>query len=174
MEIPAKKNRQDKKEEEEEEEEESDKENTLALDTERGAEVGVLAHSVILWEFYWLELAAVREIAGHCSAWRQASPLEESSQCHFDLSSQAASYLASAAAPVVPAHNVFVVLVLLGQVVEEHALGHRLKQGKTALDGCLTPGSSETERGERTFLSRKDAIRLKFLGCWMNLRADQR
>ena len=39
------------------------------------------------------------------------------------------AYLASATAPEVPAHNVLVVLVLLGQVVEEHALGHRLKHG---------------------------------------------
>ena len=59
-------------------------------------------------------------------------------------------YLAAAPAPVVPAHDVLVVLVLLGQVVEEHALGHRLKQEemKKVGPGRLTPRSGrDEERG---------------------------
>ena len=68
-------------------------------------------------------------------------------------------YLAAATAPVVPAHDVLVVLVLLGQVVEEHALGHRLKTGKSKR---LAPdvshrGAGETKSAvEGTYLSLQE------------------
>lgn len=84
-------------------------------------------------------------------------------------------YLASSSASVVPSHNVLVVLILFGQVVKEHTLCHRLKHETNVISYALKKGNdtkTKEWRGRKkkyTFLSRKDAIRLKFLGCWMNL-----
>lgn len=91
-------------------------------------------------------------------------------------------YLASAPAPVVSPHYILVVFILFGQVVKEHALRHRLKHKSHVIrlehslpekDGlhCKTTKGAlhHTDHSDHTFLSRKDAIRPKFFGCWMNL-----
>lgn len=67
----------------------------------------------------------------------------------------AASHLALAAAPVAPPHQALVVLILLGQVVIKHALGHRLR-GEGRSGGRLLG-----DRGQAPNLS----VRLGFLTC---------
>lgn len=58
-----------------------------------------------------------------------------------DASPAPASHLALPPAPVAPPHQALVVLILLGQVVIEDALGHRLREeGERGARGCAAAG----------------------------------
>lgn len=85
-------------------------------------------------------------------------------------------YLTPASAPVVPPDYILIVFILLGQVIEEHALRNRLKcksNVKLNFSNHFLKSLGHRDRKEKlsvTFLSRKEAIRPKFFGCWMNLK----
>lgn len=58
-----------------------------------------------------------------------------------DASPAPASHLALPPAPVAPPHQALVILILLGQVVIEDALGHRLREeGERGARGCAAAG----------------------------------
>lgn len=98
---------------------------------------------------------------------------------HFDLWfiwTEVRAYLASSSASVVPPHYILVVFILFGQVVKEHALCNRLRHKHTHkhwfVESLPLKKKKKNDKWHITctFLSRKDAIRPKFFGCWINLK----